>query len=32
VGAGLTYKFNRTVQLKGEFRQEWLHSNVAGND
>lgn len=31
-GVGLTYKLNRTVQLKGEFRQDWLHSNVAGND
>jgi hypothetical protein len=31
VGAGLTYKFNRGLQLKGEFRQNWLHSNVAGN-
>jgi hypothetical protein len=32
VGAGLTYKLNRTVQVKGEFRQEWLRSNVAGVD
>ena len=32
VGAGLTYKFNRDLQLKGEFRQNWLHSNVAGNN
>lgn len=31
-GAGLTYKFNRFVQLKGEFRQDWQHSNVSGND
>jgi hypothetical protein len=31
-GVGLTYKLNRTMQLKGEFRQDWLHSNVAGND
>jgi hypothetical protein len=31
VGAGLTYKFNRGLQLKGEFRQSWLHSNIAGN-
>jgi hypothetical protein len=30
LGAGLTYKFNREFQLKGEFRQNWLHSNVAG--
>ena len=32
IGAGLTYKFDRSVQLKGEFRQNWLHSNVAGVD
>jgi hypothetical protein len=32
VGAGLTYKVNRSLQLKGEFRQNWLHSNVAGNN
>jgi hypothetical protein len=31
-GIGLTYKFNRNVQLKGEIRQDWLHSNVLGND
>jgi hypothetical protein len=31
-GAGLTYKINRSVQIKGEFQQYWLHSNVAGND
>jgi hypothetical protein len=31
-GAGLTYKLNRSVQIKGEFNHEWLHSNVAGND
>ncbi len=31
-GAGLTYKLNRAVQIKGEFRQEWLRSNVTGND
>ena len=31
-GAGLTYKLNRSVQVKGEFRQDWLHSNVAGVD
>ncbi len=31
-GAGLTYKLNRTVQFKGEFRQDWLRSNVTGND
>ena len=31
-GVGLTYKLNRSVQIKGEFRQNWLHSNVAGTD
>ena len=31
-GAGLTYKLNRSVQLKGEFRQDWLRSNVTGSD
>ena len=31
-GLGLTYKLSRTVQVKGEFRQEWLRSNVTGND
>jgi hypothetical protein len=29
-GAGLTYKLNRSVQIKGEFRQDWLQSNAAG--
>lgn len=29
-GAGLTYKLNRSVQVKGEFRQDWLKSNVTG--
>jgi len=32
VGAGLTYKLDRSVQVKGEFRQNWLRSNVAGVD
>jgi len=32
LGAGLTYKLNRSVQIKGEVRQEWLRSNVTGND
>ncbi len=32
VGFGLTYKLNRDVQLKGEVRRDWLHSNIAGND
>jgi len=31
-GAGLTYKVDRTVQIKGEFRQDWLRSNVSGVD
>jgi len=31
-GLGMTYKIGRTVQVKGEFRQDWLRSNVAGND
>ena len=31
-GLGLTYKLNRSVQVKGEFRQDWLRSNVAGDD
>ncbi len=32
VGAGITYKLDRTVQLKGEVRREWLHSNQPGSD
>ncbi len=28
--AGLTYKMNRGVQLKGTVRQDWLTSNVSG--
>jgi hypothetical protein len=31
-GLGLTYKLNRSVQIKGEFRQDWLRSNVTGSD
>ena len=31
-GAGLTYKVDRTVWIKGEFRQDWLRSNVSGVD
>lgn len=31
-GLGLTYKLNPTVQVKGGFQQNWLHSNVAGVD
>lgn len=32
VGAGLTYKLNRTVHIKSELRQDWLRSNVSGAD
>ncbi len=31
-GVGLTYKLTRSAQIKGEFRQDWLRSNVSGND
>jgi len=31
-GVGITYKVDRTMQIKGEFRQDWLRSNVAGVD
>jgi hypothetical protein len=31
-GLGLTYKLNRSTQIKGEVRQEFLRSNVTGND
>lgn len=31
VGGGLTYKFSRELQLKGEIDQKWLHSNQSGN-
>jgi hypothetical protein len=31
-GLGLTYKLNRSAQLKGEVRQDWLRSNVTGVD
>jgi len=31
-GAGITYKIDRTMQLKGEFQQNWLRSNVTGVD
>jgi hypothetical protein len=30
--AGVTYKLTRTLALKGEFRQDWLRSNVEGAD
>jgi len=32
VGVGLTYKLNRMAQIKGEFRQDWLRSDVTGVD
>jgi hypothetical protein len=32
VSAALTYKLNRMAQIKGEFRQEWLRSNVPNVD
>lgn len=31
-GVGLTYKLNRITQIKGEFRQDWLRSNVSSVD
>ena len=31
-GVGLTYKLDRSTQIKGEFRQDWLRSNVTGSD
>jgi hypothetical protein len=31
-GVGLTYKFNRSLQLKGEIDQYWLRSNQPGNN
>ena len=30
--AALTYKLTRSVQIKGEVRQEWLRSNIPGTD
>jgi hypothetical protein len=32
LGAALTYKFNRELSLKGEFRQDWRRSNATGVD
>ena len=29
---GIIYKMTRSVQVKGELRQEWLRSNTPGND
>ncbi len=31
-GVGLTYKVDRSLWIKGEFRQDWLRSNVSGVD
>jgi hypothetical protein len=31
-GVGLTDKLDRSTQIKGEFRQDWLRSSVTGND
>jgi hypothetical protein len=32
LGAMITYKFSRELWLKGEYRHEWLRSNVTGVD
>jgi len=32
IAGGLTYKLNRSMQLKGELRHVFRHSNVPGND
>ena len=31
-GVGLTYKLNRSLQIKGEIDHNWLRSNVSGNN
>jgi hypothetical protein len=31
-GLGLTYKLNPNAQIKGEVQQEWLRSNITGNN
>ncbi|MEP7029369.1 MAG: outer membrane beta-barrel protein [Pseudolabrys sp.] len=31
-GLGLTYKLNRSVQVKGEVRHDWMRSNISNND
>ena len=31
-GLGLTYKLNRSMQIKSEIRRDWLRSNVPGTD
>jgi hypothetical protein len=30
--ATILYKLNREMQLKGEYRREWMHSSIAGVD
>ena len=30
--AAITYRLTRSWRVKGEFRQEWLKSNLPGND
>jgi hypothetical protein len=32
LSAGLIYKLSRSWQVRGDFRQEWLKSNLPGND
>ena len=32
VSLALLYKLSREVQLKGELRQDWLRSNIPGNN
>ena len=32
MSAGVIYKLTRSWQIKGELRQEWLKSNLPGND
>src|SRR5205807_8586866 len=32
IAGTLTYKLNRLMQVKGELRQEWLHSTAPGVD
>jgi hypothetical protein len=31
-GLGLTYKLNRSAQIKGEIREDWLRSNITSNN
>ena len=32
LGTAITYKFNREIALKGEYRYDQLRSNIEGND